>query len=81
MEGLILFKSSLKPFLGCLPLIAALFIFDDFHLLLKIGIAAAVYGLALICLSVFDRKETEILKKILLPTNDKKKPKIMEINA
>jgi len=67
LEGLILFKSSIKPFLACLPMIAVLFICDDFHLFIKIGIAILVYLAATFLFSVFDKNEIEVIKKIVVP--------------
>jgi len=67
LDGLILFKSSIKPILACLPMIAVLFICDDFHLFIKIGIAILVYVAAAFLFSVFDKNEIEVIKKIVVP--------------
>jgi hypothetical protein len=48
-------------------MIAVLFICDDFHLFIKIGIAILVYLAATFLFSVFDKNEIEVIKKIVVP--------------
>jgi len=65
LEGMIIFKTFVKPIVACVFMAVALILSKDLPLFPKIGIGIASYSLSGIIISVFNKEERAVLRQIL----------------
>lgn len=64
LKGVFILKSFVRPFIASFIMVGLLLFFRNCHLFVKIGVGIAGYGVAVIVLSIFGKRERAVLRHI-----------------